>query len=132
MAANRLDSLGDRHVAIGHRPLGNRLRGQLLLQLIPQVDALEEEAGLVGARQSVRQGARQRRIHVEVSVDEGRRDQPVRGVDLLPGLGLQRRLHGNDAPVLHADVHADAPIGQIGAAHDQVHRHVVSPLLRFA
>ena len=81
MAADGADALRHRHVAIGQRPLDHRLDGQQRLQLVPELDALEQGARAVQARQA--QG--QRGVHVEVAVDEGRRDQPARHVELVAG-----------------------------------------------
>ncbi len=57
---------------------------------------------------------------MEVGVDEGRRHQASRGVD------LPRRPGGNcggdldDPPVLDPDIEAFPTVGQIGVADDQV------------
>ena len=49
-------------------------------------------------------------------------------VDLLPGLGVERRLHGGDAAAGHADIDAGPAVGQVGVADDQVEHQCRSPL----
>ena len=73
MRADGEQALRHREVAIAERPLHHRLDGQQRLQLAPERDAFEQRAGLVHARQA----ERQRRVHVEMAVDEGRRDEPA-------------------------------------------------------
>ena len=58
---------------------------QQRLQLAPELDALEQRAGLVQARQA----ERQRRIHVEMASTKGGADQPARARRSLARLGLQ-------------------------------------------
>ena len=82
MAADREQALRYRQVAVAQRPLDHRLVREERLQLAPERDAFEQRAGLVEARQA----ERQRRVHVEVAVDEGRRDEVAAGVDGVAGL----------------------------------------------
>ena len=119
MAADGADALRHRHVAIGQRPLDHRLDGELRLQLVPELDALEQRAGAVQARQAQRQGG----VHVEVAVDEGRRHQPARHVELVPAAGVDLLAHRLDQPVGDQDVVALPAVGQVGAAKDQVRLH---------
>ena len=77
VAADGEQALRHRPVAIGERALDQRLGGQQRLQLAPERDAFEQRAAGVDARQAVAE----RRVHVEVRIDEGRRDQQAAGVD---------------------------------------------------
>ena len=71
MAADGEQAHRHRPVAIGERALAHGLMRQQRLQLAPQPDAFEQRARRVDARNAVGQ----RRIHVEMRIDEGRRDQ---------------------------------------------------------
>jgi hypothetical protein len=73
---------------------------QMRLQLAPQRDTFEQGARCVHARQAIRQ----RRVHVEVRVDEWRRDERALRVDLFTCAGNQVRLDGDDAPAFDADI----------------------------
>jgi len=90
--------------------------GEMGLELPPQGDAFEEGAGLVDARQAVAE----RRVHVEVGVDEGRAQQLALGIQLGASLGGQGGLHGHDAALGHAHVLVGAAIGQRAVADDEV------------
>ncbi len=47
------------------------------------------------------------------AIDEGRRDQAARGVDLLPALAFKARLDRGDLAALDADIDVLAAVGQI-------------------
>ncbi len=64
-----------------------------------------------------RQAERQRRVHVEMRIDEGRAHQQPAGVDHRAGLGVDGRLDRGDAAVAHGDVLALATIGQRGVPY---------------
>ena len=91
-----------------------RILRQLRFQLAPQGDAFEQGAGGIHARQAVAE----RGVHVEVGVDERRRDQVAGGVDLLRALHGQGGADGGDAAVLDGDIDGMAPVGQAGIADD--------------
>ena len=63
-----------------------------------------------------RQAERQRRVHVEVAVDEGRRDEPAGGVDDAAGFGGDVRLDRGDLSAGAGDVDAGAAVGEGGVA----------------
>ena len=58
----------------------------------------------------------ERRVQVEVRVDEGRRDEPPGGVDLLGRAGRDPGGHLRDAPVQDGDIDAPAAVGQRGVS----------------
>ena len=115
MAADREQALRDREIAIAQRALGDRLGRQQRLQLAPQRDAFEQGAGLVQPRQP----QRQRRVHVEMDVDEGRRHQQALRVDGARRFAREAAFERRDLAVADADVEL-APVGQGGVADDQV------------
>ena len=123
MAADGADPLRHRHVAVGQRPLDHRLDRELRLELVPELDALEQRARAVEPRQA--QG--QRRVHVEVAVDEGRGDQPAGHVELVPAARVDLLPDRLDQAVGDQDVVALPAIGQVGAAKDQIGLHGVFP-----
>ncbi len=94
-----------------------RLLRQLRLQLAPQRDAFEQGSRFVDARQAIAE----RRIHVEMGVDEGRRDQVAGRVDFACALRRQACFDGDDAIRAHADIDVAAAIGQAGIAYDEIH-----------
>src|SRR5262249_44789085 len=64
------------------RAVADLVRGQALLQLAPDVDALDQGAALVEARPA----RGQRGVEVQVTVDERRRHEPALDVDRLARL----------------------------------------------
>ena len=122
--AHRQQTLGDGEVAIAQRAFGDRLVGQQRLQLAPQRDAFEQGARLVEPRQA----ERQRRVHVEMAVDERRRDQPPLRLDDDARLGGDCGLDRDDAAVARGDVDSAAAVGQVRAADDEVEGHL-APLM---
>lgn len=84
VAANVEKALGDGEVAIAKRSFDEGFLRQQRPQLAPERDALEQRAGDVHARQT----ERQRRIHVEMRIAEGRADQAAGRVDLLAGVAV--------------------------------------------
>ena len=79
VGANRQQSLGHRPVAISQRALDDGLESELRLELAPQRDALQQRAALIDARQPVGQ----RRVHVEMGVDERRRHELAGRIERL-------------------------------------------------
>ena len=120
--ADREQTPAHRPVAIGERPVDQRVDGQQRLELAPQRDAFQQRARRVDARQPVRQ----RRVHVEVRVDERRRHELALRVELgraARGGELHLRRDGGDPPVAHGDVHRRASVGQRRVADDEVVLH---------
>ena len=75
-----------------------------------QRDALEQRAAGVDPRQTVGE----RRVHVEMRIDEGRRHQLVLCIDHLVGRRRKTGRDLDDAPALHGDGHVLAAVGQRG------------------
>src|SRR5580658_289839 len=96
------------------------------LNLAPEADTLDERPRLVDLAGDT-EG--QRRVEMEMRVDERRRDETARGIDLFRRCGLKRRADLGDAPVADRDVDAGAAIRQIGASEDEIRGHAV-PLRR--
>ena len=111
-------------VAIGQRPVAHLVLGHHLPEFAPERDAFEQRPRRVHPRQAVAQ----RRIHVEMRVDEGRRDQIARRIDPLPGLGRAEIAQRRDPVAADADV-GHPPVRQ-GAARDDDIEHHRSPLLK--
>ena len=86
------------------------------LQLAPDVDALDQRAGLVPARLP----GGERRVEMEVAVDERRRDEARLRVDLLRAVGGDRLADARPASVLGEEVD-EPPVEQAGVAHDEAH-----------
>ena len=117
----------DGEIAVAQRPLGHRLVGEMRFQFAPERDSLEQRAGLVEARQA----ERQRRVHVEVAIDEGRREKVSARVDRLaapqPSIaGLDR----GDAAGRDGDVLSLAAVRQRGVANNQIEGHVTLRFVR--
>ena len=110
MGADRQQPLGNGPVAIGKRALDQRLLRELRLQLAPERNAFEQCAALVDPGQAVAE----RRIHVKVRIDKGRRDQLATGVDHLVGWRHQAGADVGNQPVLNGNRHAGAAVGQGG------------------
>ena len=119
MGADREQPLADREVAIAERPLHHRLMGEERLELAPERDAFEQRARLVEPRQA----ERQRRIHVEMAVDEGRRHQPPAASIVRPRLAGDVRLDRGDLAAGAGDVDAGAPVGKGGVLDEEVDGH---------
>jgi hypothetical protein len=66
---------------------------------------------------------RERRVHVEVAVDEGGGDEAARDVELLAASRLDLLADRLDLAVLDQDVDALAAVGEVGPAQDQVRLH---------
>ena len=92
MAADRKQALRHGEVAIAERALGHRLVRQMRLQFAPQRNAFEERAGLVEARLAERQS----RVHVEMAIDEGRREEKPTRVERLAGFRVELRSDRGD------------------------------------
>ena len=93
MRAHREQTSRDGKVTVSQRPLHDRFVCQQRLQLAPERDAFEQRARLVHSRQP----ERQRRVHMEMAIDEGRGDEAARGVDRLARLGGDAGLDRDDA-----------------------------------
>ena len=77
MAADGEQALRHGEIAVAQRALDDRFVRQQRLQFAPERDAFQQRARVVEPRQA----ERQRRVHVEMAVDEGRRDQLAARVD---------------------------------------------------
>ncbi len=119
MGADRKQPHRDGPVAIGKRSFLHSLMGEQRLQLAPERDAFEQRAGRVDARDAVGE----RRVHVEMRIDEGRRDEAAGRVHHAARLCLDARLDRRDAVAGDADIRGPA-IGQGAALHDQVEAHL--------
>jgi hypothetical protein len=98
------------------RPFEDVLLGEARLQLAPDVDALDQRAGLVPARLA----GRERRIEMQMAVDERRRDEPAVRRDLLRAVGGKRLADRGPALVLGEEVD-EPPVEQAGVADDEAH-----------
>jgi hypothetical protein len=83
MCADGEQPLGDGEIAIAQRPLDHRLMGEDRLQLAP--DAIPSSSVPDWLRRGMPQ--RQRRIHMEMRIDEGGRDEIAPRIDHLARLG---------------------------------------------
>ena len=124
MGADGEQSLRDREVAIAQGALDHRLVRQEGLQLAPERDAFEERAGLVEARLA----ERERRVHMEMGIDERRRDEMAGGVQHRCCASVERGADGGDPSGANDDILAGAAVGQGGVADDQVVAHGHSTL----
>ena len=123
VAANDQRPAGDRPAAQLERPVPDRVVRQRRLQLRPELDALQQGAGAVHARHPVGQ----RRVHVEVGVDERRRDELALRVDRPLRLGPEVSLDGRDAAVPAGDRHPVAAVRQDRVGDDEIEHGVVGP-----
>ena len=118
-----VDVTADRQRATRHGPaaqleraLADLVVGQRRLELAPQLDALQQRAGAVHARPPIGQ----RRVHVEVRIDERRRDQAAGGIDDPPRLRDGVAGDRDDPAALAGDRHAAPAVGEDGVAQDQI------------
>ena len=116
VAADRQQPFGHGPVAIGQRPLDQRVLRQQRLELAPQRNAFEQRARLVDTGQAIAQ----RGVHVKVGIDKGRAQQQALRVQRLGRRRLQARGDFDDAAVLHGDRHVGAAIGQRDVVNQQV------------
>jgi hypothetical protein len=93
---------------------------QALLQLAPDMDALDQRSRLVVPRPS----GGQRGVEVEVTVDQRRRRQPALRVDRLPRVKIELRADAGEAPVLDRNVHD--PVADAHISDEEVHRVTVN------
>ena len=119
MAADRKQAHRDSPVAIVEGAGLDLLDALERLQLAPQRNAFEQGTRRIDARRAVGE----RRVHVEMGVDEGRRDETARRVDNPPGLGVDCRLDGGDATLGDRDVGGPA-VRHDPALDDQVEAHL--------
>ncbi|MDT4818852.1 hypothetical protein FQZ97_519530 [compost metagenome] len=114
--ADRQQALGHGPVAVRERTFDERIGREQRLELAPQRDAFEQRAALVDARLAVAQ----RGVHVEMRVDEMRREQQALGVErLVRGCGQAGHDLG-DAVVLYGNRHAGAAVGEGGVGDEEV------------
>jgi hypothetical protein len=111
--ADREHALRHGEVAIRERAPGDRLLRQRRLELAPQRDALEQRAARVDARHPVGE----RRVDVEMRVDERRRHHEAARVERLRGVRVELRADRGDAAAVAQDVDAGPPVGQRGVAN---------------
>ena len=109
-------SLRDRPADDLARALEDVLLGEARLQLAPDVDALDQRARLVPARLA----GCERRVEMEVAVDERSRDEPRFGVELLCGVDGERLADPRPAAVLGREIDEPA-VEQARVAHDEIH-----------
>ena len=119
MASDRQKPLGHALTAVGERARHNVFSGLESLEITPERNALQEGARCVDARRAIAE----RRIHVEVRVDEGARDQLSRGIHNLAGFGVDRRFDGSDLPVRDCDI-GNSTIGKRSSLDQDVEGHV--------
>ena len=116
MRADEERALRDRPAHDLPRALEDVLLGEARLQLAPDVDALDQRAGLVPARLA----GRERGVEMEMAVDERRRDEPRFRVELLRAVGGERLADPRPASVLGGEID-EPPVEQARVAHDEVH-----------
>jgi hypothetical protein len=107
MGADGEEALADREIAVAKRALDDGLVRQLRLQLAPDLDTLEQPAAFVKARQA----ERERCVHMEVAIDEGRRDKLAMRVDGVDGIALEIGRDRRDAIGCDADTMPVLPSG---------------------
>ena len=126
MRADREQPLGHCPVTVLQGAFDQRLLRQLRLQFAPQRDAFEQRAALVHPRQAIRQ----RRVHVEVRVDERRAEQEAVAVDDLRAVGGgQLGADRTDAPILGEHVLRTAPVGETDVAKQKCGHGMTSEVI---
>src|SRR5579871_2650496 len=85
-------------------------------QFRPKLDALKQGAVFVHPRLAEAQG----RVHMEMGVDERRRDEVAVGVEGFHCLGFDARLQIDDSLILDGDVDPVSSIGQVGVSDQEV------------
>jgi hypothetical protein len=127
VAADGQQAARDGPVAVGQGALRDVVGLQLRLELAPQRDAFQQRAALVDARPAVGQ----HRVHVEVRIAEGRREQPARGVQRLARGRDEARRDFADRAGLDGDRHAGTAVRQGGVGDQEVeHRRRVDRVVR--
>ncbi len=126
MAADGEKALRHGEIAIAERALGDRLVRQLRLEFAPERDPFQQRPGDVEPGQP----ERQRRVHMEVAVDERRGKKIAARVDRSLRLRADLRLDRGDAAGGDGDVLSLAPVRQRRVADDQVEGHRARPLAR--
>src|ERR1700687_4267740 len=124
MAAHREQALRDREIAVAERALGDRFMGQMRFQFAPKRDPLEQGAGDVEPREP----KRERRVHVEVAIDERRRKKISARVDDPTSLGFDPWLDSCDTAGGDRNVLALATVRQGRIAQNCIKRHGASGL----
>ncbi len=120
----KLALLGDYNIAPEDRDVHDpkAWEGQVLVSQAER-DAFQQRARRIDARNAVGQ----RRIHVEMRVDEGRRDEIPRRIDDASGVGTERRRNRRNGLAGNADV-GHGSVGQGAALDEEVEGHL-SPFL---
>ena len=124
MGADRKQPLRHREVAVAQRPLHHRLDREQRLQFAPERDPFQKRPGPVQPRDP----EAERRVHVEMRIDEGRRDKPAGRVDLAGRAGLDRRAQLHDSPIPDRDVDPGPPVRQARVPHHDI-EHVPAPVI---
>ena len=122
VAADRQQALGHRPVAVGEGAFDDVLGLERRLEFAPELDAFQQGAALVDARQAVAE----RRVHVEMRVAKRRGEQVAGGVHGFVGGGGEAGRDFDDAAVLDGDGHAGAAVGEGGVGDEEV-EHGFSP-----
>ncbi len=91
------------------------------LQFAPQGNAFEQRAGLVEARLTKRQSG----VHVEMAIDERRRDEKPTRIERLAGFRVECRSDRGDPAGGDGDVLSLAAVGEGGVADDEIEGHRV-------
>jgi hypothetical protein len=126
MGPNGQQSLGHSEVAVAQRPLDDRLRREKRLEFAPERDALQERAGLVETRQA----KGERRVHMEVNVDEGRGDEIARRIDDPARLRRNPAFYRGDAALADPDIEARLAVRQGRISHEKIEGHRRDPAQR--
>ena len=116
MAADEQQALRYGEIAVAQGTIDQRLLGQKRPQLAPERNALKQGAGHIHSRKP----ERQRCIHVEMRITEGRADEASGRIDLLTGICFQVFLDGGDPPTGKPDVKTLTAVGKIGVSNDQI------------
>ena len=123
MRADRQQPHRDRPVAVLHRAVANGVVGEQRLELAPQFDSFKQRAGAVDPRDALGK----RRVHMEVGINEGRRDETARKLQHLDRIRFDVRLHRSDFCVRDSDVGFAAV--RKGATFDEDFESHLSPLM---
>ena len=122
VAAHGEKTLRHGEIAVAQRALGDGFLRQSRLEFAPERDPFQQGPGDVQPGQA----ERQRRVHMEVAVDERRRQKIAARIDGLLRLRADLRLDRGDASGGDRDVLPLASVRQRRVADDQVEIHRVS------
>src|SRR5258707_3362033 len=101
------------------RTVEDVLLGEARLQLAPDVDALDQRAGLVPARLA----RRERRIEMQVAVDERRRDEARLRIELVCCTVRVERFADPRPASSFGDEVDETAVEQARVAHDEIGAH---------